>query len=256
MTADLVEGVKEIHQVERRVHARWAVEGDDRVRMLGVKFEAAEDRRLLPARAEGLQSVDHEVADEVNLLWRDAFSEQVLPSALLRHEEEVGDGIREQAVDLLRHGAVEASQPGLHVSHRNPKLYGGDGGSRRGVHVAHHEHQIRTDRIQDRFESSHHFGGLNRMRAGADTETEVEWLDIQVPEELLRHASIVMLAGVDEDRDDLGVALHLPDQGGELDEIGPGPDDVDDSHGPTSPAGRRRRSIHSLTLDERRRWVR
>jgi hypothetical protein len=63
----------------------------------------------------GQQSVDHRVADEVDLLRMDAFVAQVGDGVGAGRKQEVGQPVRDQPVDLLGHRHVEAAQPGFDV---------------------------------------------------------------------------------------------------------------------------------------------
>ena len=221
MTGQLLERSQIVHQGARVVDVGRAMEGQDHVR-LTVEPELARDRRSFPARPGGLQGVDHDVADEVDFLGRDALPEEVRSAALLRDEQEVRDGVRQEPVDLLGHTPVEGTEPGLDVGDGDVKLHRREGGGQRGVHVAHDQHEVGQRGVQDRLEAAHDLGGLDRVRARADAEVEVGGPDIQVLEEPLRHRPVVVLAGVDEDRSQGRLRAHRPDEWG--------PDDVDDPH--------------------------
>ena len=114
---------------------------------------------------------------------------------------------------------------------RNPHFDRRQRGSEGRVHIAHHEDRAWLDHLQDGLQASEDFGRLRRVRARADAEIDGRRLKVQLREELLRHHVIVVLAGVDEDRQQCGVALHLLDQRSDLDEVGAGARGDDDLHG-------------------------
>ena len=68
------------------------------------------------------QRVDHDVADQMNLLGRHAFGAQVLARIGRRRQQHVGQPIGHDPVDLLRHRAIVAAQAGLDVRHRDQQL--------------------------------------------------------------------------------------------------------------------------------------
>ncbi len=82
------------------------------------------------------ERIDHQVADEVNALRGDALAQQVHASAFFGDEEEVGDGVGDDAVDLFRHGAVEAAQAGLDMHDVDAQFLGDQRRRGGGVHVA------------------------------------------------------------------------------------------------------------------------
>ena len=71
------------------------------------------------------QGIDHDVADETDLLRRDALGRQVSHSRRIRNQQEIRDRISQKAIHLLRHRAVEASESRLHVNDRDPDFHGG-----------------------------------------------------------------------------------------------------------------------------------
>src|SRR2546425_8475579 len=126
VTRHILKGVEKPQQDRWIVHIGRAMQREHGIGPIPMQVETVEHGGVLPAGSEGREGVDHDVADDVDLVSGDPFTEKIFPTALLRDEEPVGDRIRQQAVDLLRHGAVEASKSGLHVRHRNPELDRGD----------------------------------------------------------------------------------------------------------------------------------
>ena len=110
--------------------------------------------------------------------------------------------IGEDAVDLLRHLAVETPQPGFDVGDGNLHLHGGEraGDGRRDV--ADDDHQVGLFLLQDRLEGEQDLRHRRGDGARADFEIQVGLGDVQLVEEELRHFFVVMLAGVDQQRFD------------------------------------------------------
>ena len=118
------------------------VQRENGIRRAGVHSQRTEDRRLLPAMPGGLERVDHHVTDEVDPPWIDAFLQQIRTPTLLGHEEKVCDRVRQDAVDLFRHGTVETAKASFHMGDGDASLHGGDGRRHGGIDVADNEHQV------------------------------------------------------------------------------------------------------------------
>jgi hypothetical protein len=146
------------------VHVARPVQGQGDV-LPGRETEAAEDVRLAGQLPVAEQGVDHHVAHEVHLARRDALAGQVLVAGWLRGEEEVRDRVGQDAIDLLRHAPIEATQSRLHVRDRPPELHGGEARHRR-VHVTHHQHHVGTDTLHDRLQAGHDVGDLGHRARG------------------------------------------------------------------------------------------
>src|SRR5439155_21487912 len=97
------------------------------------RYAAPRDLHSFPTR----RSSDL-IADEVDLRGRDALPKKVDPGVFLGDEEQIRDGVRQQAVDFFRHRPVEAAEPRLDVDEREAELDGGDRKSTRlnSSHVA------------------------------------------------------------------------------------------------------------------------
>src|SRR5439155_559265 len=102
----------------RVVHAGGPVQCQDRVTSPR-QTQLFEYGRLLTALAVLEQGVDHHIADEENALVRYSLALEIHQSAALADEQPARDGIGEDAIDLLRHGAVEAAQARFDVGHRH-----------------------------------------------------------------------------------------------------------------------------------------
>ena len=178
--------------------------------------------------------VDHHVADEVDAVGGVALAQQGLVAGGLGDEEQVGDGVGGQPVDLFGHAAVAAAQAGLDVDEHALQLLGSDGGGQRGVDIAHHQHAVGRVLGEFAFHGHHDPGGDFGVGAAAGFETGVGFGDAQFLEEDAVHARVAVLAGVDQS------VAHLPgplsectDERGDLHEVGPGAGnqgDVDGGH--------------------------
>ena len=114
-------------------------------------------------------------------------------------EEQVGDRVGDDAVDLLGHRAVEAAQARLDVADRDAELRGHERGGERRVDVAGHEHDVGLGVERDRLEALHHARRLlaraspSRRRACGRARRR------RAPRRRSRDiACVVVLAGVDE----------------------------------------------------------
>ena len=171
------------------------------------------------------QGVDHDIAHEVDARLRDALAQQVLPRAFLGDEQQIRDLVGEHAVDLLRHGAVEAAQSRFDVYHRDAFLDRHQRARQRGVHVPHHQHRGGPLPVEDRLEAPHDLGGLHRMRGRTHLQVDIRIRYSQRLEVLAVHLRVVMLPGMHEPhRQRRGGALHGPDDRGDLHEVRARPD--------------------------------
>ena len=82
------------------------------------------------------QGVNHDVADQVDLGRRDPFAAEVFVGVRRGGQQEIGDGVGDEAVDFLGHGAVEAAQAGFDVGHLDAQLGGDQRAGHGGVDVA------------------------------------------------------------------------------------------------------------------------
>jgi hypothetical protein len=80
---------------------------------------------------------------------------------------------------------------------------------------------------EDRLDTLEDFGGLNSMCAGAHFKIDVGGGNAHLAEENVGKSFVVVLAGVDEDGLDLGMALHFAHQGRDFRKIGAGAYNVD-----------------------------
>ncbi len=127
-----------------------------------------------------------------------ALGEQVLPRLGRMYEEQLGDRVGHDAVDLLGHRAVEGAQTGLDVGDRQAELDRDQRGRQRGVDIAGDEHDVGTLREQHWLQALHDAGGLLRVRARSDAQTVVGLSDAELLEEDLRHRGVVVLTCVNQ----------------------------------------------------------
>ena len=192
------------------------------------------------------ERVDHDVPDEVDLLGRNSLALQVVVGVGGRSEQVIGDRVRDEAIDLLRHRTVEAPQTGLDMDHWDAQLHRGQGSGHRGVRVTNDQDEVAFRRLQDLFELHHHLRGLLCMGSRSDPEVEVRVRDGEVLEECPRHQVVVVLAGVHENCLYEPDVLHRLNDGSDLHEIGPRADDRDDPHRLPLVGGFRGRTIGGI----------
>ncbi len=170
------------------------------------------------------QGIDHHVADEVDPVAGDPFPREVLVGRGLRGEQEIGHRVRQHAVDLLRHGPIEAAEPRLHVRQPETELVRGEGSGQSGVHVAHHEDEIGPSGSEHGLEAQHDLSDLGDGARSLHVEIHIRAGKLEVGEEGVRHGSVIMLARVDQDRAHRRPRVELADDRCDLHEIGPGAD--------------------------------
>ena len=113
-------------------------------------------------RQHPLEAVDHDVADQLHLSGIDPFAPQVFRAGGLGDEQQVGKRVGDDAVNFLRHRAVEATQTGLDVYHRNQQLGSRQCACQRAGHVAKHHDRLRSPCHQHLFVALQDARGLRR----------------------------------------------------------------------------------------------
>ncbi len=199
-----------------------------RPRAVFLQLEIVADGRLLRDGQEMAERIDHDVANEKDGFAGAALFEEMIDGVFFGDEEIVGDGVSEDAVDFLGHRAIEAAQAGFDVGYGNAELYGGQGDGDGGVDVADHEDEIGLAFEEDWLDASENFGGLRGVRAGADFEIDVGLGDAHLAEEDVGELFVIVLAGVNEDGVDFGMAAHFAEERSDFGEVGTGSDDVED----------------------------
>ena len=117
------------------------------------------------------------------------------------------------------------------MDYGDAEFCGGEGGGYGGIDVADDEDAIRLALEEDGFDFAEDFGGLPGVGAGADLEIDVGLGDAHLAEEHVGKFFVVMLAGVNEDGIDFGMAAHFAEEWGDFNEIGASAYDVKDAHG-------------------------
>src|SRR3979490_1204837 len=80
-------------------------------------------------------------------------SREMLGRGTLGRVQRVADLVGEQAIDFLRHQAIEAAQSRFNVHDRNRLLHRYQAARQRRIHVPDHDHAARLRRVDDRLES-------------------------------------------------------------------------------------------------------
>ena len=86
-----------------RIHVGRPMQGKDGILPCRQAVRQREFTRAANLLAEG---IDHRVTDEVDLLLDDTFIPQILVGVGVGGKKKIRNGIRAEAVDLLRHGHV------------------------------------------------------------------------------------------------------------------------------------------------------
>ncbi len=138
----LLERPHQIGQGIRVVDVGRPVQCHHRV-VAGLEVPCSGGVQFLGAGQRVHQGVDHYVADAVDALGGHPLGSEVLVRVRRRCEQQVGQPVGDDAVYLLRHAPVPASESGLHVADPDSQLRGNECRGDRGVHVTEHQDQIR-----------------------------------------------------------------------------------------------------------------
>ena len=160
-----------------------------------LQAEFLEHRRRLHLFVIGHQGVDHGIAGEMDALLRSSFRLQVVDAALLCDEEMVGDAVREDAVDLLRHAEVAATEAAFEMPQGDAHLIGHQRTGKGAVHIPGHDHQVRPHLCGRGLQGDHdmaHLGG----RAGLWGIQKVVRQQAELIKEDGAHLLVIMLAGM------------------------------------------------------------
>ena len=156
-----------------------------------------EGRRAQPSDIRQ-QRVDHRVADEEDAFAVDARGTQILTGELARGEEVVGDGVRHDSIDFLRHRPVAGAKPTLDVCDFHTHLACGNRTRQCGRDVAHHHTQRAALGTKQLLVANHDGRGLLRLRAGTDVEVHIRLRNAELRKKIAGHAGVVMLAGMNQ----------------------------------------------------------
>ena len=113
---------------------RWSVSNGVARAVEAQRSRQRRARRTSPSVRQ--QRVDHHVADQLDPVGRRALGEQVVDRVGGRGEEQIGERVGHEPVDLLGHRPVTAAQPRLDVGDRHAELGRTSGAGDRRVDVA------------------------------------------------------------------------------------------------------------------------
>src|SRR5262245_45495158 len=191
----------------------------------------SQSRRSLGLLQEG---IDHHVSDEKHPVGRYSLAREVNTSAFLRGEEKVRDGVGQDPIDLLRHGAVEAAEPCFHVGHFRPTTQGINDLDRRQsacdgrIHVSDYNDQVGLPFDDGLLEALQNPGSLNTVALRADLEPDVRLGEVEIPEENVRQSFIIVLPGVNQCYAKPRTGSYCPIDRGHFHEVWPGTSDEKD----------------------------
>src|SRR6185437_2692497 len=100
----------------------------------------------------GQQRVHHDVADQVHLVVPVALGPQIGHRVGGGGEQVVAHSVGDDAVNLLGHAPVAASQPRLDVREQGAGLRGDERATQGGVHVPDHDDHVRAQLADQRLE--------------------------------------------------------------------------------------------------------
>ena len=133
-------------------------------------------------------------AQDMQLLAR-----QVIDGKSARTEQQIGAMVGEDAVQLLRHRAVEAAQSGLDVRQWQAELRRCQRAGKRRVRIAVDQHALGSLFQQHLLDALQHPSDLAGVAIRADAEVVVGRGNVELGEEDVGKQRVVVLAGVDED---------------------------------------------------------
>ncbi len=132
-------------------------------------------------------------------IFPDTLGGEVVHGDLAGAEQQGGELVRHDSVDLFGHAAVEAAQARLHMGDGDVEFRRGQGAGQRGVGVAVDQNPVGLFGKEDLLDGRQHPAGLLAVRAGSDVQVVFRLGNFEFPEEDGRHAVVVVLTGVDED---------------------------------------------------------
>jgi len=112
-------------------------------------------------------------ANQVDALRIDAFCFQIDIRVGGRRQQDVGEAVGDDAVDLFRHRPIETAEPGFEVSDGDQQLRRHQRRGHGRVHIAGGNYEIRFFGEADFLESDHHLGRLHRVRRRSDIQITI-----------------------------------------------------------------------------------
>ena len=132
----------------------------------------------------------------MDTVGRDVFGGQVLVGIGRIGEQQVGDRIRGDAIDLLRHAPVTGAQSRLDMGHSDSTRAGRQTADDGGGHVTDDDDQIRLRVAEKCIELEHDIRHLWIDAVAAGIEKEIRRSQLQFLEEDVGELVVIVLAGV------------------------------------------------------------
>src|SRR5262249_3729551 len=124
------------------------------------------------------------------------FPEQVLNRVVFCDKEVFGQGIGDDAIDFLRHGAVETAQTGFDMCYGNSELGGGQRYGNGRIDITNDQNSIGIVLKQDGLNALEDLGGLNSLRTGANVKVNVWRGYPHLAEKNIGECIVIVLASV------------------------------------------------------------
>ena len=156
--------------------------------------------QALDLRPLKFECVNHDVPDELDTVFWYTFTQQMLVAVQGRSPKEVGKPVSDNSIDLLRHCAIAAAEPGFKVSQGNTELGCYERAGQSGVHVANDNRPVWPILTTYLLVVHHDAGGLLGMTAAPHPQVVVRRRQPEVVEESGRHIAVIMLPSVNEQR--------------------------------------------------------
>ncbi len=119
------------------------------------------------------QGIDHDITDVMNRVRRNPFAQQIGIPIRRWGKQQLRRLVGQQAIDLLRHGAVKRPQSRLDMADRNEQLDADQRRRHRGIDIAINKDQVRALCLYYLFKTHHDLGRLYSMRPRPNPETDI-----------------------------------------------------------------------------------
>jgi hypothetical protein len=121
---------------------------------------------------------------------------RILIGVLRGREQEVGQLVRQKAINLLWHAAIEGAQTCLYVADSRRQFRAAQSRRNRGIYMAVDQNDVRLALVQDGLESGHDVGSLTRVPTRAHFKVHIRCRHLPLFEEDVRHVGVVVLASM------------------------------------------------------------
>src|SRR5215469_12857266 len=128
----------------------------------------------------------------------DPFASQLLYCRLGRTKQQRRKMVGNNAVDLLRHAAVETAQPSLHVRHRNVQLDRCQCAGEGRIGIAVNTHAIRPVGHQDILDFFQHSRRLRSLASRSHAQAVIRTWQWKLLEENVSHPEVIVLSGIQQ----------------------------------------------------------